>query len=140
MVRATERQVGLGHLPALALILLAVALGGFSAFVGWNKAFAPLEVLAEHSAWTYHLPQVLGRMLGWLEMIAVGVLLLGLVVAPLARWGLWAAVWIALNHAVAAVVHVFHAEWHTLPQSAVMITLCLVLVALYRRRARLVSN
>lgn len=122
--------------PAFALLaVLALLLGGFSAFVGWNKAFAPLDVLREHSAWTIHLPVWLGRMVGWLEMSAVVALFASLALPRFARWGLWAAIWITLNHAVAALFHIAHAEWHTLPQSAVMITLCLVLAWLCRRRA-----
>lgn len=119
----------------IALVLLALLLGGFSLFVGYNKALSPLEVLREHSAWTYHLPVVLGRAIGWVEMVAAAVLILGLFVPSLRRAGVWGAVWITLNHVVAAVVHVIFEEWHTLTQSAVVITLCLIMVWLYRNHA-----
>jgi uncharacterized membrane protein len=123
-------------LPAfIALLLIAAALGAFSLFVGYNKALAPLDVLREHSAWTIHLPMLLGRAIGWAEIVAAALLILGLFAGRLARWGSWAAVWITLNHAAAAVVNVLHREWHTLTQSAVVIALCLVMVWLYRRRA-----
>lgn len=131
------RSGGSLPLPAfIALMLIAGALGAFSLFVGYNKALAPLEVLREHSAWTVHLPVVLGRVIGWAEIAAAAVLILGLFAGRLARLGSWAAVWITLNHAAAAVVHVVHREWHTLTQSAVVIMLCLVMVWLYRQRAR----
>lgn len=119
----------------IALLVIAGALGAFSLFVGYNKALAPLDVLREHSAWTIHLPDVLGRVIGWAEIVAAALLILGLFTGRLARWGSWAAVWITANHMVAAVVHVLHREWHTLTQSAVVIALCLVMVWLYRRRA-----
>jgi DoxX-like family len=120
----------------IVLAVIAIALGAFSLFVGYNKAMAPLAVLREHSAWTIHLPVLLGRTVGWLEIVAAAVLILGLFLRPLVRWGSWAAVWITLNHAAAAVVHVIHAEWHTLTQSGVVIALCLAMVWLYRLRAR----
>jgi len=126
------------RLPVLAfavLILLALLLGGFSLFVGYNKALAPIEVLREHSAWTIHLPVLLGRFIGWAELLAATLLIGGLGIRHLARAGYFSAIWITLNHMVAAVVHVMHEEWHTLTQSAVVITLCLVMVALYRIRA-----
>ncbi len=119
----------------VALALLVLLLGGFSLFVGYNKALAPLEVLREHSAWTYHLPVWLGRLIGWVEIVAAAVLILGLFVPALRRAGVISAIWIAINHAVAAAVHVIFEEWHTLTQSAVVITLCIIMVALYRRHA-----
>lgn len=125
----------LGPLQFALLVVLAFLLGSFSLFVGWNKAFAPLEVLREHSAWTYHLPVILGRAIGWAELLAATMLLLGLPLRRFARAGSLAAVWITINHVIAAVVHVMHEEWHTLTQSAVVIAMCLVMVALYRRRA-----
>ena len=118
------------------LVPLALAIGGFSLFVGYNKALAPLAVLAEHSAWTIHLPVLLGRALGWLEMLAAATLIASLALPRLATAGTAAAIWIALNHAIAAVVHVQHAETQTYRQSAVMIALCLVLIALCARRAK----
>lgn len=127
--------------PALGtLVLLTLLLAGFSAFVGWNKAFAPVEILREHSAWTYHLPVLLGRLVGWLEMAAVVTLLLALMRPRLARLGRIAAAWITANHAVAAVVHVIHEEWHTLTQSAVVLLLCAIWLWLWRARTRSVSK
>ena len=118
------------------LALLVIPIGAFSLFVGWNKAFAPLEVLAQHSAWTYHLPVIVGRAIGWLELDAAAVLFRGLFVPRLASPGMFAAIWITLNNVVEAIVHVVFEEWHTLPQSAVVIALCVVMSLLFARRAR----
>lgn len=127
---------GSGAVTLVILVILTVLLGGFSAFVGWNKAFAPLEVLREHSAWTIHLPVLLGRLVGWLEMASVAALAGALLVPRLARWGLAGAAWISANHIVAAGFHVAYAEWHTLTQSAIVITLCVLWVWLWQRRAK----
>lgn len=125
-----------GTVAFVILVILTLLLGGFSAFVGWNKALAPLEVLREHSAWTIHLPVLLGRLVGWLEMASVAALAAALLVPRLARWGLAGAAWISANHIVAAGFHVAYAEWHTLTQSAVVITLCVLWVWLWQRRAK----
>ena len=123
--------------PALlvVLILLALLIGGFSLFVGYHKALSPLETLAKNSAWTAHLPVWLGRAVGWAELAAAVPLFAGLTMRRLAVAGYFAAIWITLNHMAATVIHVIHEEWHTLTQSAVVITLCLVMVAIYRIRA-----
>lgn len=123
------------HMEFVALAVLAVALGGFSLFVGYNKALAPMEVLREHSAWTIHLPVLLGRAVGWAELLAASLLLGGLIFRPLARAGFWSALWITANHVAAAGFHIAHGETHTYGQSAVTITLCLVMCWLYQRRA-----
>ncbi len=118
----------------IALVVLALPIAGFSLFVGYNKALAPMEVLVEHLAWTMHLPVAIGKAVGWLELLAAIVLILSLFLRRLYRAGFYAAVWIALNHAVAAVVHVSAREWSTLTQSAIVISLCLVLAWLCARR------
>ncbi len=128
---------GAFYWPGLAiLVILALVLGGFSLFVGYHKSFSPLEELRQHSAWTVHLPVLLGRLIGWAELAAATLLIAGLAIPRLARAGYYAAIWITLNHIAAAIVHVSQEEWHTLTQSAVVITLCLLMVALYRRHAR----
>lgn len=127
----------IGRIAGLAaLVALAVIIGGFSLFVGYHKVFSPLEELAQHDAWTAHLPIAVGRIIGALELIAATVLICALPFPRLARVGTVAAIWITLNHAVATVVHVIYQEHNKLPQSAVSIALCLTLVALYARRAR----
>jgi hypothetical protein len=133
MIESKDEGMSRGAYAVLAVIV--IVLGGFSLFVGYNKALSPLEVLREHSAWTYHLPVLLGRAIGWVEIAAAAVLILGLGLRSLRPWGVWAAIWITLNHAVAAVLHVLFEEWHTLTQSAVVLVLCGVMIWLYRRLA-----
>lgn len=129
-----------GYWAALAaLVILTLLLGGFSAFVGWHKSTAPLEILRENSAWTIHLPVMLGRLVGWLELAAVAALVVALLVPRMARWGLIGAAWISANHVVAAGFHIAYAEWHTLTQSGVVITLCALWVWLWLRRTRTLS-
>ena len=132
----TSNKKALAIIALIALVILTVVLGGFSAFVGWHKATAPLELLRENSAWTIHLPVLLGRIVGWLEMVAVAALTAALLVPRLARWGLAGSAWIAANHIVAAGFHVAFEEWHTLTQSAVVTTLCAIWVWLWQRRAK----
>lgn len=94
-----------------------------------------MEVVTEHLAWTIHLPVILGKLVGWLEVLAVITLMASLAAKLLRRAGFYAAAWIVLNHSVAAVVHVVAREWSTLTQSAVVIPLCMVLAWLCWRRA-----
>lgn len=121
------------------LIVLTLLLGGFSVFVGWNKAFAPLDVLREHSAWTIHLPVMLGRLIGLAELVAAALLAAALLVPRTARWGLLGAGWISANHVVAGIVHVIHREWHTLTQTGVVLALCALWLWLWLHRTRSIS-
>jgi DoxX-like family len=120
---------------AALLTLGSVMIGAFSLFVGYHKTFSPLAVLAENTAWTVHLPEWLGRMVGVAELAAASALLLALVFRNLARPGWLAALWITLNHGVAAVVHVLHDELPALPANAFWIALCMLVTWLAWRRA-----
>ncbi|WP_353227805.1 DoxX family protein [Novosphingobium sp.] len=134
MVDGTRRTAALAE--RALLVMLALPIAAFSLFVGYNKALAPMAVLVEHLAWTIHLPMVVGRAIGWLELAAATVLIASLVLRRLTRAGLYAAGWIALNHGIAACVHVGAREWSTLTQSAVVIPLCVLLVWLCLRRVQ----
>lgn len=81
-----------------AAAMLALLLAAFFGFVGWNKAFAPLAELARHGAWTVHLPEWLGRLVGWSELALA-----------------------------AALVHLARGETAALPQNAVLIVILLAL-------------
>ncbi|MFM5948597.1 MAG: DoxX family protein [Novosphingobium sp.] len=109
------------------IAVLCTGLAAFFGFVGWNKAFAPLEDLARYHAWTVYLPEWLGRMVGWSEMLLALTLLL--VFLP-ARHGIAriAALALIANQLGAATVHAFQGEAAALPQNAVLIAL-LALVA-----------
>jgi DoxX-like family len=104
------------------IAVLCIALAAFFGFVGWNKAFAPLEDLARYHAWTVYLPEWLGRLVGWSEMVLALGLLLILVPArrSLARI---AALALIANQLCAAAVHALHGETAALPQNALLIAL-----------------
>ncbi|NBC36414.1 hypothetical protein GTZ99_07590 [Novosphingobium sp. FSY-8] len=112
--------------------LLALLLAAFFAFVGWNKAFALLADLARYHAWTVFVSEPLGRAVGWSEIAcATGLLMLGW--RP--GWARAAAVVLIVNQAVAAWVHLIHAQTAALPQNAVLIALLALLAALMPRLA-----
>lgn len=110
------------------IAVLCVLLAAFFAFVGWNKAFASLADLAKYGAWTVHLPEWAGRLVGWSEMALAAGLLAVFVprYRPVARWS---ALLLIGNQAVAALVHLNRGETAALPQNGVLIAL-LALVAL----------
>ena len=89
---------------ALRLLLLgalSVLLGAFHGFVGWHKAFSSREELLRNAAWTIHLPDWLGKAVGWTEMLLTLALMVALFRPSLARLG--AAVGVAfvlLNNVV----------------------------------------
>lgn len=100
--------------------ILALGLAAFFAFVGWNKAFAPLSDLARYHAWTVYIPELLGRAVGWSE-IALAAGLLGALV-PIG----WAvarasALLLVANQITAAAVHAAHSEASALPQNVILI-------------------
>lgn len=107
-----------------AVMLLALLLAAFFGFVGWNKAFAPLAELAHHGAWTVHLPEGLGRLVGWSELALAAALLAVPVRPPIARI---AALALVLNQIAAALVHGALGETAALPQNAVLVVMLLAL-------------
>lgn len=107
-----------------AVMLLALLLAAFFGFVGWNKAFAPLAELARHGAWTVHLPEGLGRLVGWSELALAAALLAVPVRPSIARI---AALALVLNQIAAALVHGALGETAALPQNAVLIVILLAL-------------
>ena len=107
-----------------AVMLLALLLAAFFGFVGWNKAFAPLAELARHGAWTVHLPEGLGRLVGWSELALAAALLAVAVRPSIARI---AALALVLNQIAAALVHGALGETAALPQNAVLIVILLAL-------------
>ena len=99
---------------------LALMLAAFFGFVGWNKAFATLSDLASYGAWTVHLPEAAGRIVGWSELAcAVGLLI------PRTKFCVAAA--LIANQIAAAAVHLAYDETAALPQNAVLVALLSVL-------------
>lgn len=116
-----------------AVMLLALLLAAFFGFVGWNKAFAPLAELARHGAWTVHLPEGLGRLVGWSELALAAALLAVPVRPSIARI---AALALVLNQIAAALVHGALGETAALPQNAVLIVMLLALWGAAREQRR----
>lgn len=104
------------------IAVLCLVLGLFFGFVGWNKAFAALPDLARYGAWTIYLPEGLGRLIGWSEIIlAAGLLTIFL---PRHRgWARLAALVLIANQLCAGAVHYLNGETAALPQNAVLIVL-----------------
>ena len=120
------------------IAVLCISLAAFFGFVGWNKAFAPLEDLARYHAWTVYLPEWLGRLVGWSEMaLALG--LLCFIVPKLCRQARTAALLLIVNQLVAALVHLTHGEASALPQNGVLIGL-LGLIAWLASRSETLEN
>lgn len=118
-----------------AAALLATGLAAFFAFVGWNKAFAPLADLARYHAWTVYIPEPLGRVVGWSEMaLAAG--LLGALIPTFWRVARASALLLVLNQFVAAFVHITQGEVGALPQNAVLIATLMGAVALLSTKSK----
>lgn len=108
---------------------LCLLLAAFFGFVGWNKAFAAPDDLARYGSWTVYLPQMLGRMVGWSEILCAGALLAGLTrKGPMVAT--CAALALLLNQMAAAIVHSLHHETAALPQNGVLMALLLGLARL----------
>ena len=116
-------------LRRLTVAGLLILLAAFFAFVGWNKAFAPLTELARHHAWTVLLPDWLGRLIGWSEMALVAGML-GAAALRHARLAGGSALVLVANQLAAAVVHLANGEAAALPQNALLIALLLIVVRL----------
>ena len=108
--------------------LLALPLAAFFAFVGWHKVFSPIAELVKHGAYTVHLPEWLGRLVGVTEMLCALALLVGIV----PRWraaAKWGAVYVFASQIVAGTIHTIYGETHSLPANAQWMALAAALFA-----------
>lgn len=123
----------------LLMVPLSLLLAVFHGFVGWHKAFAPLDELARHTAWTVHLPELLGRAIGWLEMglaLALILALIGHFSRPaLACIGMWAAIIFVMLEVISSWVHYRHGEVFMLKQNAASVGMTALLAWLYHARS-----
>lgn len=123
-------------MPRTILVaLLALPLAAFFAFVGWHKTFSPVAELAKHGAFTVHLPEWLGRLVGVTEMLCALALLVGIV----PRWraaAKWGAVYIFLSQIVAGAIHTKYGEMHALPANAQWMAVAAALFVLCIWKAR----
>lgn len=116
------------------IAVLSVPLALFFAFVGWNKALTALADLARYGSWTVHLPEWLGRIVGWSEMLLALGLLAGLL-SGRRKLGQIAAVLLIANQLAAAAFHFAEGETAALPQNAVLIVLLGLVAWLSRQSA-----
>jgi uncharacterized membrane protein YphA (DoxX/SURF4 family) len=105
----------------LATILL-LPMATFFAFVGWHKSVDSLADLARYHAWTVHLPEWAGRLVGWSELACAAALVMGLR-SP--RIGRIAALVLIANQVVASGFHAAAGELSALPQNLVLIAMAL---------------
>lgn len=131
-----------GRWPVMArkglLIVLAIPMAAFFVFVGFYKAFAPMAELARHGAWTAHVPEWIGRPMGWTELVGAVAMALAAIPGLGRRVGPFAsrmAVWLALSQVVSAWVHVTHGEASALPQNLFLFVTLLVIAGLCRAPA-----
>lgn len=120
-------------LRRILIAAIALILAAFFAFVGWHKAFSSSEMLAQHGAYTVHLPDWLGRIAGFTEMVCAAALLFGIV----PRWS-WAAMagagYVFCSQILAGAVHIAHDETGALPANVRWMVLAAVLFFLCRWR------
>ena len=138
-VQRQPARRGPGLVRAGLLLALAWPMAAFFGFVGSYKAFAPMAELARHGAWTAHVPEWIGRPMGWTELAGA----LAMAIAAIPRVGraarpfaAMAAVWLAASQFVSAGVHVSHGESSALPQNLFLFVTLLVIAALCRGPAQ----
>jgi hypothetical protein len=108
--------------------LITLPIAAFFAFVGYHKAFSSMADLARYGAYTAHLPEWIGRILGWAEIASTLALLAGINpqwrsrLVPPAGW------FIILSQVVSSFIHIQHDEMSALPQNAVIALAAAVLI------------
>ena len=113
--------------------VVRILLAAFFVFVGYWKAFGPIEALADHGAWVAGFPAWFARAVGWSEIIA-GLALLAAASDRTRNVARAAAAYLVLNQLVALVVHLSREQVHAVPQNLVLIALLSLLIfAGYRR-------
>ncbi len=117
----------------IAYASLALPLLAFMAFVGYHKVFSSMADLARYGAYTAHLPEWMGRILGFAEMASAAALLAGIM--PGWRKGVKpAGIFIILSQILSSIIHVQHGETAALPQNAVIALVAALLIWLCRPR------
>lgn len=109
--------------------IVAALLAFAFAFFGYFKIFASAVVLAQHHAWTTALPAAAGRAVGVSELLAAFALLLGTTRARWYRYAIAGALYLIVNQALAAWVHVDRGETAALTQNAVLAGLALIVLS-----------
>lgn len=128
------------RMPALVRlglkVPLTVLLSAFHGFVGWHKTFSSREELLRHTAWTVHLPEWLGKVVGVIEMILVIALLVALLRPRFSRIGQLACYAFIALEAVSTAIHQITNDGASLTQNIVSMLLTAFLAWLFAQRDR----
>lgn len=128
------------RVPALIRLALTLALtlllSAFHAFVGWHKTFSSREELIKHTAWTVHLPEWLGKLVGVIEMGLVAAMLVALLRPRFSRVGQLACYGFIVLELVSTATHQITQDGASLSQNLVSILLTAALAWLFAERAR----
>ncbi|MFN3456833.1 MAG: DoxX family protein [Novosphingobium sp.] len=128
------------RVPALVRLALTLALtlllSAFHAFVGWHKTFSSREELIKHTAWTVHLPDWLGKLVGVIEMGLVAAMLVALLRPRFSRVGQLACYGFIVLELVSTATHQITQDGASLSQNLVSILLTAALAWLFAERAR----
>ena len=131
------RATRMSALVRLSLMVpLTVLLSAFHGFVGWHKTFSSREELLRHTAWTVHLPEWLGKVVGVIEMILVIALLVALLRPRFSRIGQLACYAFIALEAVSTAIHQITNDGASLTQNIVSILLTAFLAWLFAQRDR----
>ena len=128
------------RVPALVRLALTLALtlllSAFHAFVGGHKTFSSREELIKHTAWTVHLPEWLGKLVGVIEMGLVAAMLVALLRPRFSRVGQLACYGFIVLELVSTATHQITQDGASLSQNLVSILLTAALAWLFAERAR----
>jgi hypothetical protein len=114
--------------------IASILLAAFFAFVGYWKAFGPIEALAEHHAWVAGWPSWFARTVGWSEL-ACAAALVAAAVAGLRSLAFWTAIILIVNQLAALAVHASRDEAAAAGPQNLVILAMLSLIALQAHRA-----
>jgi hypothetical protein len=116
--------------------LLSILLAAFFAFVGYWKAFGPIEALAEHHARVTGFPNWFTRVVGWSEL-ACAVGLMTPVSGKLRPVIIWVAGALFINQVVAMSVQVGRGDAaEAEPQNLVLLSLLSIIIAVQLRNRK----
>jgi hypothetical protein len=114
--------------------IACLLLGVFFAFVGYWKAFGPIQALAEHHAWVAGWPDWFARTVGWSEL-ACAAALIASSLAGLRGVAFWTALVLIVNQLTALAVHVSRSEAAAAGPQNLVILAALGLIAIHAHRA-----
>ena len=111
-----------------------IVLAAFFAFVGYWKAFGPIEALAEHHAWVAGFPDWFARAVGWSELACAAAFVIS-VLTSLRGLAFWTAIVLIANQLAALAVHVSRGEVAAADPQNLVLLVMLGLIVLQTPRA-----